>query len=165
MGHAYALAVRRADAESLGVRSIADLAPHAPRMTIGGDYEFFGRPEWAAIASAYALRFADRVTYDPTLMYEAVATGQVDAISAFSSDGRIATHDLVVLADPAGVIPPYDAIVLLGPRVADRDDVAAALRPLVGAIDLETMQRANAMVDRAQDKRTPRQAARWLLAR
>ena len=54
----YALAMRRDHARELGVRSISDLAPHAPRLAIGGDYEFFERPEWRALQSATACAFA-----------------------------------------------------------------------------------------------------------
>ena len=36
---------------------------------------------------------------DSSLMYQAVAQGTVDVISAFSTDGRIAALDLVVLED------------------------------------------------------------------
>ena len=48
---------------------------------------------------------------DPALMYQAVAEGEVDVISAFSTDGRIAAYDIALLVDDLGVIPPYDAIV------------------------------------------------------
>ena len=49
-------------------------------------------------------------------MYRALADGEADVISAFSSDGRIAADDLVVLDDPKHAIPPYDAVVLISPR-------------------------------------------------
>jgi osmoprotectant transport system permease protein len=67
-----------------------------------------------------------------------------------------------VLEDPRHVIPPYDAVLLLGPSIADREPVAAALRPLIRGIDVEHMRRANLRVDRSEDKETPAQAARWL---
>ncbi|MFG0330340.1 MAG: ABC transporter permease/substrate-binding protein [Phycisphaerales bacterium] len=160
--NAYALAMRRSQAQDLGVQSIADLAAHAGAMRVGGDYEFFGRPEWTQIRDAYGLRFDEQVSYDSTLMYEAVANGEVDVISAFSSDGRIAAYDLVTLEDPQQVIPPYDAVVLLGPRIANESLVVEALRPLIESIDVEEMRRANLQVDRDDDKRTPAQAAGWL---
>jgi osmoprotectant transport system permease protein len=161
--NAYALAMRRGDAERLRVRTIGDLARHAPSLAIGGDYEWFGRGEWTAVRGAYDLRFGRTPTFDPTLLYDAVARGEVDVISAFSSDGRIAANDLVTLADPARALPPYDAMILLGPRVADDPRVACALAPLRGAIAVERMRRANMMVDRSDDKRSPAEAARWLL--
>jgi len=161
--NAYALAMRREHAERLGVRDIGGLAGLAPRLSMGGDYEFFGRDEWTGLRAAYDLRFAGTTSFDPTLMYEALAAGKVDVISAFSSDGRIAAYDLVVLDDPAGALPPYDAMVLLGPQVADDARLACALAPLHDAIPVALMRAANLMVDRAQDKQSPAQAAAWLL--
>ena len=81
-------------------------------------------------------------------MYQAVANGQVDVISAFSTDGRIAAFDLVVLEDDRRAIPPYDAIMLASARLArEQPDVIAALRGLAGAIDAERMRRMNLAVD------------------
>lgn len=160
--NAYALVMRRDRAEELGIETIADLAPHTPEMTIGGDYEFFGRPEWEQIRDTYGLNFASTTSYDSSIMYQAVAAGQVDVIAAFSSDGRIAAYDLVTIDDPRQVIPPYDAVLLLGPSVAEDERLVKALRPLIGGIDVDLMRRANHMVDRDEDKKTPAQAARWL---
>jgi osmoprotectant transport system permease protein len=146
--NAYALAMRRPQADDLGVRGIDDLAPYARRLVIGGDYEFFGRPEWIAIRDTYGLTFESQRTMDASLMYQAVASEQVDVISAFSTDGRIAAFDLVVLDDELGAIPPYDALVLAGPRlVRERPDVVAALRQLTGTIDADRMRRMNLAVD------------------
>jgi osmoprotectant transport system permease protein len=43
--NAYAIVMRRARAADLRVRTITDLAPHASRLAVGGDYEFFQRPD------------------------------------------------------------------------------------------------------------------------
>jgi osmoprotectant transport system permease protein len=146
--NAYALAVRRADADRLGLRAIGDLAPHAPRMTMGGDYEFFARPEWQSIQQAYDLQFQDRRSMESTLMYQAIAESNVDVISAFSTDGRIAALDLRVLTDDRGAIPPYDAVLLASPRLRrDRPEVLDALAVLAGAIDADAMRRMNLAVD------------------
>jgi osmoprotectant transport system permease protein len=146
--NAYALAMRRPQAEEMGVRGIDDLAAYARRLVIGGDYEFFGRPEWIAIRDTYGLTFESQRTMDSSLMYQAVASEQVDVISAFSTDGRIAALDLVVLEDDRGAIPPYDALILVGPRlVRERQDVVAALRQITGTIDADRMRRMNLAVD------------------
>src|SRR5690606_22990043 len=88
--NAYALAMSRTRAEELGVRTIEDLVNQSPQLSIGGDYEFFDRPEWMRLRDAYGLDFASIKSYDSTFMYDAVKSGEVDVISAFSTDGRIA---------------------------------------------------------------------------
>jgi osmoprotectant transport system permease protein len=154
----YALAMRADRARALGVTRIGDLAGVAPTLEIAGDYEFFQRAEWAALTASYALPFGSTRTMDPTLMYSAVAEGEVDVISAYSTDGRIAALDLVLLEDERGVIPPYDALVLVGAGVQARDpDAVDALRALAGRIDAEAMQRMNGAVDR--EGQTPQAVA------
>jgi osmoprotectant transport system permease protein len=163
--NAYAIAMRRDRAAQLGIVDIADLAEHAQRLKLGSDYEFFQRPEWRRLRSVYSLRFEELVSFDSSFMYAAVRDGKVDAITAFSSDGRIAAFELSVLTDSRRAFPPYDAVILLGPARADDARVARALLPLVDAISADSMRRANWQVDRDQPKRTPRQAAEWLSAR
>jgi osmoprotectant transport system permease protein len=156
--NAYAMVMRRARADDLRVRTIADLAPHASRLAVGGDYEFFQRPEWRAIQESYALRVREQRSMDPSLMYEAVANDQVDLISAFSTDGRITALDLVVLEDERHAIPPYDAVILASSRLTrDHPDAVTALRGLSGSIDAERMRRMNQAVD--QDGKSPEAVA------
>lgn len=162
--NAYALAMRQDRAQALGIASIADLSRHAPQLVMGADLEFFSRPEWKAVESAYGLRFRARRTFQPTFMYRALAR-DADVISAFSSDGRIAADRLVVLTDPRGALPPYDAVILISPRRTGDRRLLEALRPLVGAIPVEAIREANFSVDRDQDKSTPAEAAEALSAK
>ncbi len=160
--NAYVLAVRRDTATRLRLKTIADLARAAPGLTLGADIEFLSRPEWAGLDAAYHLAFKAKKSFEPTFMYRALASGEADVISAFSSDGRIAAQDLVVLTDPKGAIPSYDALLLVSPARAKDHALDAALRPLVGAIDVAAMRRANLLVDRDADKLSPAAAARAL---
>lgn len=160
--NAYALAMRRETAERLGVRRISDLAPHARALSIGGDYEFFSRAEWKALEAAYGLVFATRRSMDPSLMYQAVARRNVDVISAYSTDGRIAALDLVVLEDDRGAIPPYDAIVLASAGLLQRHPQAfRALQALGGKVDAIVMRRMNLAVD--EQGQSPAAVARAFL--
>jgi osmoprotectant transport system permease protein len=157
--NAYALAMRQDRARALGVATLADLARTAPRLALGADLEFLTRPEWKAVAGAYDLRFRSQRSYQPTFMYRALVGGDVDVISAFSSDGRIAADRLVTLTDPKGAIPPYDAVVLISPKRAGDPTLRRALAPLIGKIPVEAMRAANLSVDRDADKVTPKAAA------
>ena len=99
----------------------------------------------------------------PEFMYPAVGAGDVDVVAAYTSEGRIAQYDLVVLDDPRHAIPPYDAVLLIGPKDADDRALADALRPLVGAIDVTLMREANLRASRGGDDASPEAVARWML--
>jgi osmoprotectant transport system permease protein len=162
--NAYCFAVRRDTATRLGLRSLADLARHARDLSLASDYEFFAREEWRAVEAAYGLGFRERRTMDPSLLYQAIGAGQVDVITAYSSDGRIEALGLVTLADERHAIPPYDAVVLAGARlVREAPDVVAALRSLNGAIDVAAMRGLNRLVD--EQGQSPAAAARGFLER
>ncbi len=161
--NAYAFAMRGDRAKALGLTSLDDLVAKAPELRFGADLEFLERPEWKAVRAAYPIRFGAANAYNPTFMYRALASGQADVISAFSSDGRIAADRLVVLADPRHAIPNYDAILTIAPRLAKDPRLVALLKPLIGRIPVEAMREANYMVDRGDaQKASPDAAARWL---
>src|SRR6202011_365226 len=160
--NAYALAMRRERAAALGIRTIADLARHAGELNFGTDLEFLSRPEWTTLRDAYGLHFKTQRSYTPTFMYRALESQDVDVITAFSSDGRIAAQGLVVLADPMHAMPSYDAVLLISPRRAKDATLRRALMPLIGKISVEQMQKANFMVDRDTDKTSPQEAAGFL---
>jgi len=158
--NAYALAMTKKRATDAGIGSIADLARHASTLSIAGDYEFFGRPEWKAIREAYGLSFRQQRQMQAEFMYPAVAAGEIDVISAYTSDGRVARFGLQVLDDPKRAIPPYDAILLVSPKRAADKAFVDALQPLIGTISVDLMREANR---RAGEGASPEVAARWLV--
>jgi len=160
--NAYALVMPRKRAEALGIHSIADLAPRAGAMSIAADYEFFSRPEWAGLQKAYRLSFRAQRQMQPDFMYAAAASGEVDVIAGYTSDGLIAKYDLVVLDDPKHAIPPYDAILLLAPKRAGDQALQAALQPLLGRIDISAMREANLRAAGGDGASSPDAVARWL---
>jgi osmoprotectant transport system permease protein len=160
--NAYALVMTRKRAEELGIHSIADLAPHTPTMSMAADYEFFSRPEWVGLREAYGLSFRAQRQMQPDFMYAAVASGEVEVIAGYTSDGLIAKYDLVVLDDAKHAIPPYDAIVLLAPKRAPDRALRAALSPLLGQIDIAAMREANLRAAGGDGVSSPDVVARWL---
>ncbi|OPY94797.1 ABC transporter permease [Bradyrhizobium sacchari] len=160
--NAYALVMPKKRAEALGIRTIADLAAHASTLSIAGDYEFFSRPEWAALQKAYGLQFRAQRQMQPDFMYAAVASGEVDVIAGYTSDGLIAKYDLAALDDPKHAIPPYDAILLLAPKRVGDERLKAALSPLLGKIDIATMREANLRASGNDANSSPDAVAKWL---
>ena len=149
--NAYALAMRRADAQRIGIESLADLAVRAPRLRLATDTEFQSRAEWRSLQATYGLKFARLTSFTPTLMIRALTSGEADVITAFSSDGRIVADNLALISDPRGALPTYDALLLIGPR---RPDLAVRFKGLDGAIPVAAMRAVNWQVDRDTEKQT-----------
>ncbi|MBL8799372.1 MAG: ABC transporter permease/substrate-binding protein [Planctomycetia bacterium] len=160
--NSYALAMHRPRAERLGIRSIADLAAQASGLSFAGDLAFFERQEWGNLRDQYGLHFKEVRPMDVSLLYAAAEEGAVDVACVYTTDARILERNLVILDDPRQVFPPYDAMLLLSAQAAADARFVAALRPLVRAIDVDRMRRANLEVDVRH--RSPRDAARKLLS-
>ncbi len=156
--NAYAFATTRDTAAREGLESIADL--QGRNLSLASDPEFFGRPEWTRTRDIYGLGTITPRGMDAAFIYDAVRRGEVDLITAYTTDGRIDAYDLVLLKEPAGALPPYDAFLLIAPTRRDDRALLDALAPLVGAIPSADMRRANAMVD--LDRERVGAAADWL---
>lgn len=145
----YAIAVRGETARRLGLRSLSDLARVSPRLTAGLTPDFIGRPDGLpGLADAYGLRFAGVRPLAQALKYRALASGAVDVVDGYSTDGLIARYDLTVLEDDRHFFPPYEAAALVGPRLQREVPAAvAALTELSGRLDADLMRRLNARVE------------------
>jgi len=143
----YALAVRAADAERLGLRTLSDLAKH-PELKLGLSNEFIGRADgWKGLAARYG--FTQTPTgLDHGLAYEAVAAKQIDAIDIYTTDAKIEHLGLRVLEDDKKYFPRYDAVVLYKLDLPTRLPKAwAALQTLEGRIDERAMIAMNARAE------------------
>jgi osmoprotectant transport system substrate-binding protein len=146
----FAMIVRRADAERLGVSTLSEAAPYTRRWRAGFGYEFIERQDgWPGLARTYALtlRGPPRVM-DLGLTYRALADGQVDLIAGNSTDGQIAALHLTVLRDDRHYFPPYQAAPVARTEILRRHrEARRALEELAGRIDEEAMRRMNYLVD------------------
>jgi glycine betaine/choline ABC-type transport system substrate-binding protein len=110
----------------------------------------------------YGIEFAEVRDLDPALMYQAVAAGEVDVISAFATDGRIAAYDLQPLEDDRGFFPPYQAAPVVRIEVLRRhQELRSVLELLVGQLDDAQMQQLNYEVD--ENKRAVKEVAQEFL--
>ncbi len=145
----YAIAVRRNTAAQYRLRTLTDLAREARHLTGGLTADFIGRPDGlAGLRRAYGLAPGTVKPLAPALKYQALASGAVDFIDGYSTDGLLAKYDLVVLDDDRRFFPPYEAAALVGARLdRERPDAIATLALLSGRLDVETMRRANRRVE------------------
>ena len=160
--NAYALVMPRKRAEALGIHSIADLASHAGTMSIAADYEFFSRPEWAGLQKAYGLAFRAQRQMQPDFMYAAVASGEVDVIAGYTSDGLIAKYDLVVLDDPKACDPALRRDRAAVAETRGRSGVAHGADAAAWANRHRRHARGQSARRRRRRHRSPDAVARWL---
>lgn len=155
----YAIAVRQATADSLGLRTLSDLARVAPDFVAGFSPDFMGRNDGLpGLAESYGMAFRRVRPLLQAVKYRAVATGEVDVIDAYSTDGAIVRYDLAILRDDLGFFPPYEAAPLTSARLfEERPEVVRALSELAGLIDEPLMRELNRRVE--VDGASPAQVA------
>jgi osmoprotectant transport system permease protein len=163
----YAIAVRRETAARYRLATLTDLARASPQLVGGFTADFIGRPDGlAGLSPAYGMHFRAVRPLSPALKYRALASGGVDVIDGYSTDGLLARYNLVTLVDDRGFFPPYDAAAVVSPRLASgRPDAIAALSALSGRLDVTLMRTLNKRleVDRQDVATVARDALRDVL--
>jgi glycine betaine/choline ABC-type transport system substrate-binding protein len=142
----------------MNLRTVDDLKAVAPRWTGGFGYEFLQRDDgYPGLVRSYGLRFASQPrAMDLSLIYRALADGQVDVIAGDATSAQIKAFDLVALEDNRHYFPPYDAVPIVRSATLLRQPaVGRALARLAGKVTDDDMRALNAAVDLDhQDVRT-----------
>ena len=148
----YEIAIRRAVAESLGLRRISDLAAQ-PSVRLGLSAEFMERKDgWPGLKERYGLPQSP-AGLDHDLAYRGLAAGDFDGTDAYSTDAEVRALDLRLLEDDRHYFPDYQAVIVYRAELPARaPSVAALLSLLPGRIDEEAMRTMNA---RARIDRVP----------
>jgi osmoprotectant transport system permease protein len=159
----FAILVRGADARTHGLRSIEDLRRVAAGWTPGFGYEFLQRADgYPGLVKAYGLTFQAPRAMDLSLIYKALAAGQVDVTAGDATSALIDALDLARLDDTLRYFPPYDAVPVVRTAALRRHAaIPRALSRLAGRISEQDMRAMNRRVD--VDRRDPRDVAREFL--
>jgi len=146
----FAILVRAADARERRLTRLSELAAHAAGWRAAFGYEFLDRPDgYNGLASTYGLRFLEPPrAMDLTLVYRALAEGQVDVVAGDATAGLIDALDLTMLEDDRQYFPPYDAVpVMHAPTLLRHPEIGRAIARLSGRVDAAAMRRMNYAVD------------------
>jgi osmoprotectant transport system permease protein len=145
----YALVLRRADADRLAIHKISDLSRH-PELRLGFTHEFLSRHDgWQPLQARYGLALPEVWGIDHALGYLALANHSIDVKDAYSTDAKIAEHDLVTLQDDLRFFPEYQAAFLY--RLDAPRNAISALRHLEGRLNETNMIRLNAFAEKSKD--------------
>lgn len=146
----YSFLVTTDLAEEHGIETISDLAPIASELTAGVDNSWMEREGdgYRAFLETYQFEFDTVYPMQVGLVYDAVRSGNMDVVLGYSTDGRIASYDLVLLEDDLSFFPPYDASPsVLFETLEDIPELEDILLKLEGTIDTSLMQEMNFYAD------------------
>ena len=146
----YALTMRKAQAQKLGVQKISDLEAYKDHLSSGFTHEFIERPDgYPGLIKHYEWSLEKEPKgMDPGLMYKAIENKNVDLICGFATDGRIPAFDLVMLEDDKHFFPPYYAAPVVRSDTLDKyPKLEEILNKLADKIDNKTMAQLNYEVD------------------
>jgi osmoprotectant transport system permease protein len=148
----FAILVRGEDARELNLKTVSDAAKYSPQWQAGFGHDFMIRPDgYPGFSRTYGLRFRRVSDMALDLTYTALSSGKVDMIAGNSTDGRIASLDLVQLEDDRRYFPPYEAVFMSRRDTLARvPALAEVLQKLVGAVSTEEMRKLNYEVDGAR---------------
>jgi glycine betaine/choline ABC-type transport system substrate-binding protein len=162
----FAILVRSRDAAARGLKTIEDLRAVQGNWTPGFGHEFLQREDgYPGLIRTYGLDFASQPrAMELSLIYPALAGGQVDVIAGDATSALIDAMHLTQLEDNRHYFPPYDAIPVVRTSTLLRyPEVGRAIARLSGRISNLDMRAMNAAVD--LQHRDARQVAREFLSR
>ncbi|HEL1737669.1 TPA: ABC transporter permease/substrate-binding protein [Streptococcus suis] len=144
----YALAVTEDYAQKNGIEKISDLAKVQQTAVAGFSLEFNDREDGnIGLKNLYNLQLNVK-TMEPALRYEAIKSGNVQIIEAYSTDSKVVTYKLKILEDDKRLFPPYQAAPLLSKETLEKyPELEQVLGVLAGNISIEEMTQMNYAVD------------------
>lgn len=146
----YVFLVRKDTAEKYNLKKVSDLKNVADELVAGVDTSWINRKGdgYDGFKETYGFSFDSILPMQIGLVYDAVEAGRMDIVLGYSTDGRIASYDLVMLEDDLSFFPPYDAAPVVDNQLLkDTPGLAEALTKLSNTISTEKMQQLNYEAD------------------
>ncbi|MDO4432211.1 MAG: ABC transporter permease/substrate-binding protein [Aerococcaceae bacterium] len=144
----FAIAVTETYASQHQLETISDLKKVEDTAIAGFSLEFNDRQDGnLGLQDVYGLNLNVK-TMEPSLRYQAIANQDVNIVEAFSTDSKIVTHQLRILADDKQLFPPYQAAPLLRAETLQKHpELQGVLEKLANNISTEEMTQMNYQVD------------------
>lgn len=144
----FAIAVTEDYAQANNLSKISDLKKVEKSATAGFSLEFNDRQDGnLGLKSLYGLNLNVK-TMEPSLRYQAISSGDVDIVDAYSTDSKIITHKLAILEDDKQLFPPYQAAPLLRQETLQKHpELEKILEKLSNKITSKEMREMNYKVD------------------
>ncbi|MFF8730221.1 glycine betaine ABC transporter substrate-binding protein [Streptomyces sp. NPDC015171] len=165
LDNTYALAMNRAGFGKYRTKTLSEVAALAKRdpgaVTLCVESEFANRADGLpGMEKAYGMSVPARniTQMDTGIIYTQVAKGSCTYGEVFTTDGRIRSMHLVVMADDKKFFPNYNATPVINTKVLKKwPAIAGVIGPVTKKLDNTVAQTLNAKVD--VDGEDPHQVA------
>jgi osmoprotectant transport system permease protein len=145
----YALAVSKEMADTYHLQTISDIKPIQKSIKAGFTLEFKDREDgYLGIQKRYGITLSNITTMEPKLRYQAIESGNIDLLDAYSTDSEIRQYNLHVLVDDEQLFPPYQGAPLLRKETLEKyPEIETALNKLANQITDDEMREMNYQVN------------------
>lgn len=138
------ITVTKDTASKYNLKSIADLASVAGKLTLGGPAQFKTRPDGIpALKSVYGVTFGHftATAAGGTVTVNALKNGSIDAADIFSTDPSIAANNFVSLTDPKSMFAAQNIIPIVATSALNQTikDAANAVSAKLDTTTLATL--------------------------
>jgi len=159
----YQLAVRRDTAAEFNLRTISDLEGVSDDFIFGGSGDLIRRGDGLPnLKRIYNISFKEEIPLFGVDRYDAISRDEIQVVGAFSTDGHLVAHDLVILEDDKNFFSPYEGVIIIREETMDRfPELQRILGKLSGLITDEAMRELNYRVDILGN--TPLEVAEYFL--
>jgi osmoprotectant transport system substrate-binding protein len=151
----YGIFVRKSVAEKDNLTTLDDLAQASPNLTFISYSQFQNRSDgYPNIKKNYpAMDFKDiKIVNELGLRYSGLQSGDGDVGVGFTTDGQLASDQLVVMKDPKQIWPFYYPAPVVRSDVLEKyPKVEKILNEVSASLDVETMRELNGQVDLDQE--------------
>ncbi|ARP70453.1 glycine/betaine ABC transporter substrate-binding protein [Streptomyces pluripotens] len=169
LNNTYALAMNEANFKKYGTKTLSDVAALAAKdpsaVTLCVESEFANRADGLpGMEKAYGMSIPARniTQMDTGIIYTQVAKGSCTYGEVFTTDGRIQSMNLTVMADDKHFFPNYNAAPEINSKALEKwPAIAEVLAPVTARLNNTVAQKLNAEVD--VDGQDPHQVAlNWM---
>lgn len=146
----FAFMVTKETAEKYDLHTVSDLKKVKDKVNVGTDTTWIkrGGDGYAPFQEHYGFGFNSLKPMQIGLVYDALKSNKLDVALGYTTDGRIAAYDLVVLKDDKNFFPPYDASAVAPNKLLKQHpEIKKSISKLDGKISTEQMQKLNYEAD------------------
>lgn len=146
----FAFMVTKETAEKYDLHTVSDLKKVKDKVNVGTDTTWIkrGGDGYAPFQEHYGFGFNSLKPMQIGLVYDALKNNKLDVALGYTTDGRIAAYDLVVLKDDKNFFPPYDASAVAPNKLLKQHpEIKKSISKLDGKISTEQIQKLNYEAD------------------